>query len=292
MNLGSKDTNSLTTRGLLIGEKGIMIPFPAVMGILNITQDSFYDGGRYLTEDQWINRTALMLQEGASIIDVGAASTRPGAQEIPEIFEIEKIRKVVHTLIQHFPDIIISVDTYRSLVAQTALDEGASIINDISAGDFDASMIPLVASRKVPYIMMHILGTPATMQINPHYNDVVTDIIDYFNHRIEVCNRYGLDSLILDPGFGFGKTLKHNYTLLSHLSSFIKLGYPVLVGVSRKAMIYKLLNVQPEEALFGTVVANALALLNGAHIIRVHDVKPTIQAIKILDEYKDSLTNP
>jgi len=286
MNLGSKNTNSLPIQGLAIHSNQTFIAFPAVMGILNISADSFYDGGRYSTEEQWINHTAQMLDEGADIIDLGAVSTRPGAEEVPELIEIEKIKNAVHSLIQHFPNIVISVDTYRASVAQVALDEGASIINDISAGDFDAGMIPLVARWNVPYIMMHILGTPATMQINPRYDDVVMDIVNYFKRKIEICHQYDFDRLIIDPGFGFGKTLRHNYTLLSHLSSFVELGYPVLVGVSRKSMIYKLLNIEPEEALYGTIVANTLALLNGANIIRVHDVKPAIQAIKIILEYK------
>lgn len=288
MNLGSKNTNSLPIQGLAIHSDQTFIAFPAVMGILNITADSFYDGGRYSTEEQWINHTAQMLDEGADIIDLGAVSTRPGAEEVPELIEIEKIKNAVHSLIQHFPNIVISVDTYRASVAQVALDEGASIINDISAGDFDAGMIPLVARWNVPYIMMHILGTPATMQINPRYDDVVMDIVNYFKRKIEICHQYDFDRLIIDPGFGFGKTLRHNYTLLSHLSSFVELGYPILVGVSRKSMIYKLLNIEPEEALYGTIVANTLALLNGANIIRVHDVKPAIQAIKIILEYKNA----
>ncbi len=288
MNLGSKNTNSLPIQGLAIHSNQTFIAFPAVMGILNISADSFYDGGRYSTEEQWINHTAQMLDEGADIIDLGAVSTRPGAEEVPELIEIEKIKNAVHSLIQHFPNIVISVDTYRASVAQVALDEGASIINDISAGDFDAGMIPLVARWNVPYIMMHILGTPATMQINPRYDDVVMDIVNYFKRKIEICHQYDFDRLIIDPGFGFGKTLRHNYTLLSHLSSFVELGYPVLVGVSRKSMIYKLLNIEPEEALYGTIVANTLALLNGANIIRVHDVKPAIQAIKIILEYKNA----
>ncbi|HAW59584.1 MAG TPA: dihydropteroate synthase [Bacteroidales bacterium] len=258
------------------------------MGILNISADSFYDGGRYSTEEQWINHTAQMLDEGADVIDLGAVSTRPGAEEVPELIEIEKIKNAVHSLIQHFPNIVISVDTYRASVAQVALDEGASIINHISAGDFDAGMIPLVARWNVPYIMMHILGTPATMQINPRYDDVVMDIVNYFKRKIKICHQYDFDRLIIDPGFGFGKSLRHNYTLLSHLSSFVELGYPVLVGISRKSMIYKLLNIEPEEALYGTIVANTLALLNGANIIRVHDVKPAIQAIKIILEYKNA----
>ncbi|HQQ01992.1 MAG TPA: dihydropteroate synthase [Bacteroidales bacterium] len=288
MNLGSKNTNSLPIQGLAIHSNQTFIAFPAVMGILNISADSFYDGGRYSTEEQWINHTAQMLDEGADVIDLGAVSTRPGAEEVPELIEIEKIKNAVHSLIQHFPNIVISVDTYRASVAQVALDEGASIINDISAGDFDAGMIPLVARWNVPYIMMHILGTPATMQINPRYDDVVMDIVNYFKRKIEICHQYDFDRLIIDPGFGFGKTLRHNYTLLSHLSSFVELGYPVLVGVSRKSMIYKLLNIEPEEALYGTIVANTLALLNGANIIRVHDVKPAIQAIKIILEYKNA----
>jgi dihydropteroate synthase len=288
MNLGSKNTNSLPIQGLAIHSNQTFIAFPAVMGILNISADSFYDGGRYSTEEQWINHTAQMLDEGADIIDLGAVSTRPGAEEVPELIEIEKIKNAVHSLIQHFPNIVISVDTYRASVAQVALDEGASIINDISAGDFDAGMIPLVARWNVPYIMMHILGTPATMQINPRYDDVVMDIVNYFKRKIEICHQYDFDRLIIDPGFGFGKTLRHNYSLLSHLSSFVELGYPVLVGVSRKSMIYKLLNIEPEEALYGTIVANTLALLNGANIIRVHDVKPAIQAIKIILEYKNA----
>jgi dihydropteroate synthase len=288
INLGSKNTNSLPIQGLAIPSNQTFIAFPAVMGILNITADSFYDGGRYSTEEQWINHTAQMLDEGAAFIDIGAVSTRPGAEEVPELIEIEKIKNAVHSLIQHFPNIVVSVDTYRASVAQVALDEGASIINDISAGDFDAGMIPLVARWNVPYIMMHILGTPVTMQINPRYDDVVMDIVNYFRRKIEICHQYDFDRLIIDPGFGFGKTLRHNYTLLSHLSSFVELGYPVLVGVSRKSMIYKLLNIEPEEALYGTIVANTLALLNGANIIRVHDVKPAIQAIKIILEYKNA----
>ncbi len=261
--------------------QGRTIPLPAVMGILNITEDSFFDGGKYLDEEVWIKRVGQMLSEGAAIIDVGAASSRPGAAEVPEDIELARVVRAVRRLTEVFPDIIISVDTYHSRVADAALHAGACIINDISAGLLDTRMADVAGDCDAPCILMHMQGTPATMQINPVYEDVVAEVKAFLLQRAEVFAQRGVSTLILDPGFGFGKTIQHNYTLLNHLDAFTTTDYPVLAGISRKSMIYKLLNTTPSEALNGTTALNMIALLKGAALLRVHDVKEAVEVVRL-----------
>ncbi len=253
------------------------------MGILNITNDSFYDGGKYVSEKNIIQKTKQMLSEGASIIDIGAQSSRPGAKAIDSQLEKERLISTIKLLKHHFAEIIISVDTYHGDIARVCIENGADIINDISAGNMDNKILDVVAELDVPYIMMHMQGTPENMQKNPVYNDVSKDVFSFFQQRIDVLKQKGFGKIIIDPGFGFGKTLKHNYELLNNLESFQKLGFPLLVGLSRKSMIHKLLDNNPQEALNGTTAANMMALLGGASILRVHDVKQAMECIKIVN---------
>lgn len=258
------------------------------MGILNITPDSFYDGGKYLYKENWISQTKKMLDEGADIIDIGAVSTRPNAKEISEEEELQRLIPVIKTLKNEFSGIIISVDTYRSKVARQAINEGASIINDISAGTFDENMIQTVAELNVPYIIMHIKGTPENMQQNPVYDDVIKEIMIFFSRRIELCKKAGVNDVIIDPGFGFGKTVEHNYEILKNLELFKIFELPILVGISRKSMINKVLNIRSTDALNGTTSLNTIALLKSANILRVHDVKQASETIKIVSELQNS----
>ncbi|MGC8865563.1 MAG: dihydropteroate synthase [Bacteroidales bacterium] len=278
---GHKVTNNILSRPVSLRVQGKELALPAVMGILNITEDSFYDGGRYLNESQWLERTKQILEEGAAIIDIGAASSRPGAAEVPEEIEYQRVVNAVKLLTRAFPEIIISIDTFRSRVADAALHAGASFINDISAGLFDARMADVAADYDAACILMHMQGTPATMQQNPHYQNVVEEVCDFLLQRAEVFSEKGVSSLILDPGFGFGKTLQHNYTLLQHLEKITQHGYPVLAGLSRKSMIYKLLNLTPAEALNGTTALHMVALLKGATLLRVHDVKQAVEVVQL-----------
>jgi len=261
---------------------------PVVMGILNITPDSFYDGGRYPTNENAVLQAGRMIREGAAIIDIGAVSTRPDAVEIDEKEEWSRLKNVLPVLRKEFPETIISVDTWRSSVAREAVACGADMINDISGGRFDKEMFETIAGLKVAYIMMHTQGTPGTMQQNPHYDDVVSDIFDFFAENLKKLRHLGVtDNIIIDPGFGFGKTVKHNYELLSKISKFKSLGFPLLAGLSRKSMINKILESKPSEALNGTSVLNTIALLNGADILRVHDVKEAVEAIKLVGFYQN-----
>lgn len=283
MNWGSKNTNiggNTENPSLPVDEH---YSRPVVMGILNITPDSFYDGGRYSTEKQWLEQVGRMLSEGASIIDIGAASTRPGATEIPVKDEIGRISAAVTSIRRQFGDTVMSVDTYRSDVARVALDLGVKIINDISGGTFDPAMIALVARYDATMVVMHTGGKPENMQDNPDYTDVVHEVKKFLTRQIFAFSRLNHHRIILDPGFGFGKTIAHNYQLLSSLEEFTTLGYPVMVGFSRKSMIYRLLGQGPEEALNGTTVLNTLALIKGAKILRVHDVKEAAEAIRIVE---------
>jgi len=280
---------------------------PRVMGILNITPDSFYDeggtfspppnlppeGGRLLKTlpdgheiaERWYGeKVEQMVKEGAYIVDIGAVSTRPGAKEIGEEEEKERLLKVLKAVRKDYPDLIISVDTYRAEIARIALSEGADMINDISAGTFDTAMIPFIAAANVPYIMMHIQGTPATMQQDPMYENVVEEIVEFLQRQAHKLLSLGNDKLIIDPGFGFGKTVEHNYTLLKNLPSFREIGFPVMAGISRKSMINKVLGTRPEHALNGTTVLNTIALMNGADILRVHDVKEAVEAVKLVGQ--------
>lgn len=265
----------------------IDLRIPAVMGILNITPDSFYAGGYFTNSKSQIDQVGIMLDEGASIIDIGAVSTKPGAKDITEGEELKRLLPAIKQIRKEFPDVVLSIDTYRSNVAQIVLIEGANIINDISGGQFDEVMFEVIAAHKVPYIIMHIQGSPRDMQLNPQYENVVDDIFGFFKQQIKKLTEAGVnENIILDPGFGFGKTVKHNFEILKKFEEFKKLGFPLLAGISRKSMINKILNTKPEDALNGTTVLNTLALLNGANILRVHDVKNAIETIKLVEYYK------
>lgn len=258
---------------------------PLLMGILNSTPDSFYDGGLYTSEIKWLKKTADMIEAGADIIDVGAYSTRPGAVNISEEEELERLVPVITSIRKHFPEQLISVDSFRASVAEKAVEEGANIINDISGGTIDNAMLSTVARLQVPYILMHIKGTPQTMQIAPAYENVVEEVHNYFTERIKLLHELGFFKIIIDPGFGFGKTLEHNFQLFNNLGAFQSFNLPVLVGISRKSMIHKVLNISSKEALNGTTVLNTLALTKGASILRVHDVK---EAKEVIDLYRYS----
>ncbi|MCL4162540.1 UNVERIFIED_CONTAM: hypothetical protein GTU68_028801 [Idotea baltica] len=271
---------------MTINCKGTLIDLtsPKVMGILNITPDSFYDGGKYKDEITILKQVEKMLFEGATFIDVGAYSSRPGAKHISEEEELQRIVPVIDLLMKNFPEIIISVDTFRSKIAQETINSGAAIINDISGGTMDANMFETVAKLQVPYILMHMLGTPQNMQKNPVYKDVVEDIISFFAEQIFKLHQLKLNDVIIDVGFGFGKTINHNFEILKNLSLFKSLDSPILAGVSRKSMLYKTLDISAQEALNATTSANTIALLNGANILRVHDVKEAVEAVKIVEQ--------
>ncbi len=252
-----------------------------IMGILNITNDSFYDGGKYLEEIEIINQVKKMLDEGAEIIDIGAQSSRPGASLSKEEDELKKLLPIIKLLKSNFKNIILSIDTYWSKVAEEAVKEGASIINDISAGEIDKKMFNTIAKLDVPYILMHMKDTPKNMQTDPNYDNVTECIFNFFKEKLKILENMGVNNIILDPGFGFGKTIEHNYILLNELKKFKKLNKPLLVGLSRKSMIYKPLKITPKNALNGTTILNTIALKNGANILRVHDVKEAAECIKI-----------
>ncbi|MEI7472431.1 MAG: dihydropteroate synthase [Chitinophagaceae bacterium] len=269
---------TLNCRGKLL-----LLETPLVMGILNITDNSFYKG--HLQEDL-LAITGKMLAEGAAIIDIGGQTTKPGSERLSASIETERILPVIQSILEKYPDCIISVDTYQSAVANAAVQAGARIVNDISGGEMDPLMIPTVASLQVPYICMHMQGRPESMQDHPHYENVVKEVMDYFVKKIAACQSAGIKDLIIDPGFGFGKTIDHNFQLLQQLSAFQLLGKPILAGLSRKASIYKTLATTPDDALNGTTVLNTIALLQGASILRVHDVKEAREAVQLIQAYK------
>jgi dihydropteroate synthase len=254
---------------------------PKVMGILNVTPDSFFDGGRYTNDREVLQRVEQMLTDGATFIDVGGYSSKPNAAEVTVQEEIARTVPIVASILQHFPQAIVSIDTFRSEVAQLCLDQGAAIVNDISAGLLDPLMLKIVANYQVPYIMMHMKGTPQTMSTLAQYDDLVKELLFYFSERIATARSLGISDLIVDPGFGFAKTIDQNFELLRHLDIFKTLDLPILAGVSRKSMIHKTLQIKPEEALNGTTVLNTLALEKGASILRVHDVKEAVETIKL-----------
>ena len=261
---------------------------PQVMGILNVTPDSFYAGSRMQTEEDIANRAAQILEEGASIIDIGAYSSRPDAENISPKEEIRRLKTGLDILNRDYPDAVISVDTFRAEVAEWCVKEhGVAIINDIAAGEMDPGMFETVARLGVPYVMMHMQGTPQTMHKNPHYDNLLKEIFIYFARKIQQLRDLGVKDIIIDPGFGFGKTLGHNYELMAHLEEFSIFGLPLLVGVSRKAMIYRLLGGTPMESLNGTVVLDTIALMKGADILRVHDVREAVEAVKIVKRVTD-----
>ncbi|MCC4212825.1 dihydropteroate synthase [Leeuwenhoekiella parthenopeia] len=261
---------------------------PRVMGILNLTPDSFYEGSRFTHADAVLAQTEKMLTEGADFIDVGAYSSRPGAADISVDEELSRLLPVVEVLIKNFPNLLISVDTFRSKVAKQAVQAGAALINDISAGHLDENMLTTIAALQVPYIMMHMKGNPQTMNNLAQYNDLVKEVIYYLSERIAAARALGINDVIVDPGFGFAKTIAHNFELLNKSEQLQMLDVPVLMGVSRKSMIYKTLDVSAAEALNGTTVLNVVALQKGASILRVHDVKPAVEAVRLLQALSQS----
>ena len=260
---------------------------PQVMGILNVTPDSFYAGSRSGTEKDIIQRLHQIISEGASIIDIGGYSSRPNAEHISAEEEMNRLRNGLEIIRKHSPNAVVSVDTFRADVAKMCVEEyGVAIINDISAGQMDEEMFPTIAKLGVPYIIMHMKGTPQDMQVSPQYDHFLKEIFYYFSEKVQKLRDLGVKDIIIDPGFGFGKTLEHNYELMNHLEEFSLFELPLLVGVSRKSMIYKLLGTTPEEALNGTTALHTIALLKGANILRVHDVKEAVESIKIVQKMK------
>ena len=255
---------------------------PVVMGILNVTPDSFYDGGKYAEIATILQQAEKMLREGAALLDIGGASSRPGAVEVSEAEEMQRMVPGVEAILKEFPNALISVDSWRSSVARAAVDAGACIVNDISASSLDPKMFETVANLEVPYILMHMQGSPKTMQQNPHYEEVVTDVLDFFIQKTAVLRGLGVKDIVLDPGFGFGKTVEHNYALLKNLHVFQNvLGLPVLAGISRKSMICKPLGIKPAAALNGTTALHMVALQQGANILRAHDVREAVEVVKL-----------
>ncbi len=278
--MGSKDRIFYPNQVYEFGGKSLDLSAPTVMGILNVTPDSFYAGSR-TDESTVIERAAAMIQAGANILDIGGYSSRPGASHIDEQEELDRVLPAVKLVARNFPNAIISVDTFRSSVAARAIDLGAFMINDISGGNLDQEMFTLVSSQNVPYVLMHMQGTPQTMQTEPAYDDVVEEVVgELFTKAIKLTND-GANQLILDPGFGFGKTLQHNFALLNQLHKTVKIGYPVLTGFSRKSMISRFLGISASESLNGTSILNTLALEKGSKILRVHDVREAIQCVKL-----------
>lgn len=257
---------------------------PMIMGILNVTPDSFYDGGRYTEEDSIKCRIDSILEEGADIIDIGAYSSRPGATDISVEEEWKRLEKALSLIFKMHPDAVVSVDTFRSEIARKAIEAGAAMVNDISGGDSDTDMFSTIADLHVPYIMMHMQGTPQTMQDSPRYNNVTNDILELFNLKINRLRELGVKDIILDPGFGFGKTTNDNYDIMNNMEKFRIFGMPLLVGVSRKSMIYKTLNTDAAKSLNGTSVLNTIALIKGAAILRVHDVREAVECVKLYKE--------
>jgi dihydropteroate synthase len=265
----------------------IQLDQPVVMGILNLTPDSFYDGGRYQSVHQILQRAEEILAQGGAMIDIGAVSTRPGAGEVEEAEEISRLLPAVKAIRRQFPQAVLSIDTYRSTVVERVFGEtGGFIVNDISGGTLDGKMFETVAKLGIPYVVMHLQGTPRTMQMNPSYRDVVSDILLDLSEKINTLKLLGVNDILVDPGFGFGKNISHNYELLNRLDSFRLFELPLVVGLSRKAMIWKLLNHSPAESLNGTSVLNTLALMGGADILRVHDVREAVETVRLVAELK------
>ena len=264
----------------------IDLNLPKVMGILNVTPNSFYDGGKHNEINSIMHQVDKMLSEGADFIDIGAYSSKPNAEFVSEEEEIKRLVPIIKELVDHFPSIVLSVDTFRANVAKVAVEHGAGIINDISAGLLDEKMLETVADLKVPYIMMHMRGNPQTMQTLTNYEDIVKEMIFYFSERIQKARSFGISDIVIDPGFGFAKTLEQNYEVLHKMELFSMLELPLLAGISRKSMIYKVLENSPQEALNGTSVLNTIALQKGAKILRVHDVKEAVECIKLVSKLK------
>ena len=281
-----KSTSFSRNTSLKCGDNVLNIDKPLVMGILNLTPDSFFDGGRYTREDAWISQADKMIEEGAAIIDLGAVSTRPGAAVVTEEEEISRLMPAIELLAARHPKTVFSIDTYRGRVATLTANAGAGIINDISGGMLDQGLIPAVAASGLPYILMHMQGTPQNMQLNPVYNNVTSEVSHFFEEKLLMLRQSGIGQVILDPGFGFGKSIEHTYRLIHDLHIFRQHGFAVLAGISRKSMIYKPLEITPGESLPATTAINLLALLNGADILRVHDVKEAVQVIRLAALYE------
>ena len=283
----NKNLNTLIT--LECNSKLLDLSTPAIMGILNLTDDSFYDGGQHNSIKKALLQTEKMLDDGAKIIDIGAYSSRPKAKHISHDEEWQRLEKTLQIINKEFPQAILSVDTFRSEIAWRSVDNGADIINDISAGNLDLEMFDIVADLNVPYIMMHMQGTPQTMQDNPHYNCIEKEVVNYFLNKVNTLQQKGLSKIIIDPGFGFGKTLEHNYQLLNNLEELHALELPILVGISRKSMVYKVLETDAKNSLNGTTAIHTLCLSKGASILRVHDVKEAVECVKLINFAKNQL---
>ncbi|WP_291286478.1 dihydropteroate synthase [Flavobacterium sp.] len=262
----------------------IDLSIPKVMGILNVTPNSFFDGGKYKNEEEIVTQVGKMLSEGASFIDIGAYSSKPSAEFVTEQEEIDRIVPAIELILKHFPETLLSIDTFRAAVAKASIESGAAIINDIAAGELDDKMFEVIAHYNVPYIMMHMRGNPQTMQSLTQYDDIVKEILFYFSEKVKEARNLGINDLILDPGFGFAKTTEQNFEVLQKAELFNLLELPVLAGVSRKSMIYKTLNNTASEALNGTTVLNTIALTKGAKILRVHDVKEAMECVTLFNK--------
>ena len=269
--------------------KGTLIDLatPKVMGILNITPDSFYDGGNLTNERLILIQAEKMLEEGATFLDIGGYSSRPGAEDISETEELNRVIPAIEAILKQFPKALISIDTFRSEVAKKSVEAGAVMVNDISAGNLDSQMLETMTQLKVPYVMMHMKGNPKTMNSLADYNNVTKEVLFYFSEKLAEARALGMNDMMVDPGFGFAKTRHYNFELLNHLELFKSLEVPLLVGISRKSMIYKTLQTTPEEALNGTMALHSIALLKGASILRVHDVKEAIECVTLLENFKN-----
>jgi dihydropteroate synthase len=263
----------------------LVIDKPVVMGIINTTPDSFYSGSRAGGLNEVLSRAERMILEGAVILDIGGQSTRPGSEPVSAEEELRRVIPAIEAVAKRVPQAFISIDTFYAKVAAAAIEAGACIVNDVSAGSIDEALLSTVAALKAPYVLMHMKGHPQTMQLNPVYKNVATDVFDALNFKMAELIKAGINDIIIDPGFGFGKTIHHNFQLLKGLSYFRQLNRPLMVGMSRKATVYKTLQITPEEALNGTTVMHTIALLNGATILRVHDVKEAAQAVRLYNEY-------
>jgi dihydropteroate synthase len=281
-----QNTAFLTNKTLNVNGRLIDLETPKVMGILNITPDSFYDGGKYASDSAILNHVEKMVADGADFIDVGGYSTRPGAAEVSEKEETDRVLKAIRSVKKHFEDTVISVDTFRSPVAEVAVAEGAGMINDVSGGQLDAKMFETVARLKVPYVLMHMKGDPRTMTKLTQYDNLLTEMINFFHQRIDSLMKLGVKDIIIDPGFGFAKTREQNFELLNQLETLQILGRPILTGLSRKSMVWKTLGVSAENALNGTTALHSLALYKGASIVRAHDVKECREVIKLIEQVK------
>lgn len=284
----NQDENTVFKTNLTIQIKGSLVDLstPKVMGIVNLSPDSFYEKSRSFVSSEILKKCETMIEEGAKFIDIGAFSSRPGAELITEEEEEKRLLPILKEIRKQFPSILISIDTYRSNIVKKAISEGADLINDISGGQFDKQMFKTIAEEDIPYILMHMKGEPLSMQHHPTYNNVVTEIFSFFKNQLDSLYECGVKDVILDPGFGFGKSLNHNYQLLKNINHFAALNCPLLIGLSRKGMIQKVIQVTADKALNGTTAAHVLALLNGANILRVHDVKAAKEAIQIVDFYQ------